>query len=159
MMSVVLIAVLLGVASGQTTDLDALYLMTLNVTNKRPSWLQSTPACQWEGVGCNADGHVVQIEWSSFNLGGYPNLATLPQGLQYLDVAGNQLTGNPNLGTLPQGLQHLDLSINEFTGTPDLAMLPQGLQHVDLSANQLTGTPNLGMLQLGSLFVTFNVVR
>ena len=64
----VLIAVLLGVASGQTTDLNALYLTTLNVTNKDPSWSLLTSACQWIGITCGADGHVAKIDWSNMTI-------------------------------------------------------------------------------------------
>ena len=177
MLSVVMFAVLFGVASSQTTrvqpnDFTALLFMTLQITNKDPTWSQLTPACQWKGITCNADGRVKQIVWYNMNLGGYANLTTLPRGLQQLDLSYNQLTGNPSLTNLPQGLQQLDLdrnqltgqpflatlpkglqqlylSFNQLTGTPDLATLPQGLQQLDLDSNQLTGTPNLATLPQG----------
>lgn len=149
MLSVVLIAVLFGLASGQPTDLNALYLTTLNVTNKSPSWSLLTPACQWYGVGCDADGHVSIIVWQNMALGGNINFTTLPQGLQVLYLPDNQLTGTPNFVALPQGLQELALGANQFTGTPNLATLPQGLRGLTLNVNLLTGTPNLATLPQG----------
>ena len=123
-----------------TSDLEALLLTTMNVTGKDSSWSNETPACNWKGVYCNTTGSVVKIDWGGMGLGGTPNLATLPQGLQYLDLSDNQFTGTLNLATLPQGLLRLDLSDNQFTGTPNLATLPQGLQALDMDTNDFDGS-------------------
>ena len=103
-------------AKGQNNDLNALYLMTLNVTNKNPTWSLTTPACQWKGVTCNPFGSVAQIVWSGMSLGGTANFTALPQRLLSLYLGGNQLTGVPDLVMLPQGLQVFDLSFNDFIG-------------------------------------------
>ena len=144
----VIVATLASPVAGQT-DLEALYSLTLNVTNKDPSWNIKVPACQWKGVLCNATGSVVQIIWELMGLGGYPNLATLPQGLQQLLLSSNKLTGTPNLAALPQGLEGLHLDANHFTGTPNLETLPQGLQELDLSFNQFKGS---GMFSSGAVW-------
>ena len=122
-----------------TSDLEALLLTTMNVTNKDPSWTRDVPPCNWTNVDCNS-GFVHVLRWSSMGLGGFPNLATLPQRLQWLSLSGNQFTGTPNLATLPQGLQWLYLSGNQFTGTPNLATLPEGLQLLWLYDNEFDGS-------------------
>ena len=147
MLSVVtFIAVLLGVAKGQNNDLNALYLTTLNMTHKNPTWLLMTPACQWFGVGCDDSGRVVQIAWSGMLLGGTANLTALPSGLQRLGLGDNSLSGTPDLALLPQGLQVFDVSVNQLTGTPNLSALPKGLQQLDFAYNQLTGQPSFATL-------------
>ena len=58
-------AVYQGDRGFKTSDLEALLLTTMNVTNKDSSWSIATPACNWKGVGCNSTGSVVTIDWVS----------------------------------------------------------------------------------------------
>ena len=120
-----------------TSDLEALMMTTMNVTNKDSSWSNATPACYWKGVLCGSAGSVVTIDWSSMGLGGTPNLATLPQGLLQLLLYRNQFTGTPNLSTLPQGLLELWLSNNQFDGS---GLFPPG---AGWCGPDITPSPNM----------------
>ena len=68
-MVLVIVATLASPVAGQT-DLEALYSLTLDVTNKDPTWSLTTPPCQWKGVSCNATGNVTQISWGFMRLSG-----------------------------------------------------------------------------------------
>ena len=141
---------------GGLSDLQALYLTTLNMTatppnTKDPSWSITVSPCQWKGVGCDANGNVTQIAWYSLELGGFPNLATLPPGLLLMSLNQNGFIGVPDLTALPPGMQELYLGSNQYTGTPNFTMLPAGLQGLYLPYNLLSGTPNLASLPAGLL--------
>ena len=136
----------------QQTDLEGMLSLTKDMTNKYPDWNQTTPACNWTGVTCNAGptGPFVQtILWNSRGLGGTPNFATLPVGLQFLYMHTNQLVGTPNLGSLNSELLMLALYQNDFTGTPNLCCLNEKLQELYLYSNSFTGEPDLSRLNTG----------
>ncbi|KAM3196755.1 hypothetical protein ACQJBY_072451 [Aegilops geniculata] len=147
----------------------------------------SPDVCNWTGVACDAEHHVVKLILSeqelsgevSFALGDLSHLRTLNLSgnhftgsvppelgnlsyLKFLDVSMNTLTGTvpPELGNL-SCLKFLNMSLNTLTGTvpPELGNLSR-LKFLDVSSNTLTGTvpPELGNLsRLSILDLSENV--
>ncbi|XP_044361497.1 putative leucine-rich repeat receptor-like serine/threonine-protein kinase At2g24130 [Triticum aestivum] len=111
----------------------------------------SPDVCNWTGVACDTEHHVVELILSEQELSGEvsPALGNLSH-LGTLNLSGNHFTGSvpPELGNLSY-LKFLDVSLNTLTGTvpPELGNL-SCLKFLDLSSNMLTRTvpPDLGNL-------------
>ncbi|ESR55368.1 hypothetical protein CICLE_v10023288mg [Citrus x clementina] len=141
-----------------------------------PSWTIATTnvssditLCAWSGIGCNAAGRVVYINFTNTGLSGTLHdfsFSSFPH-LTYLDLSFNELFGNlnnlvklflldnslsssipPNIGNL-RSLLELDLSINQLSGSipPSVGNL-KSLAVLELNANQLNGSipPSMGNL-------------
>ncbi|XP_037425024.1 putative leucine-rich repeat receptor-like serine/threonine-protein kinase At2g24130 [Triticum dicoccoides] len=114
----------------------------------------SPDVCNWTGVACDAEHHVVELILSEQELCGEvsPALGNLSH-LRTLNLSGNHFTGSvpPELGNLSylKFLDFLYVSLNTLTGTvpPELGNLSR-LKFLDLSSNMLTRTvpPELGNL-------------
>ena len=132
--------------------------------------------CEWSCIECDDDERIVQIDiessritgslelcyvppkvkrfkvnpsWGKGKLKGPVDLARLPEGIEILDLKGNQLTGEIDLKRLPVGLKNLYLSRNGFNGEIDLTQLGEGMNGLHLQNNQLTGEIDLTHLPQG----------
>ncbi|XBI77164.1 hypothetical protein VPH35_070328 [Triticum aestivum] len=111
----------------------------------------SPDVCNWTGVACDAEHHVVELILSEEELSGKvsPALGNLSH-LRTLNLSGNHFTSSvpPELGNLSY-LKFLDVSLNTLTGTvpPELGNL-SSLKFLNMSSNMLTRTvpPELGNL-------------
>lgn len=73
---------------------------------------------------------------------------TLPDGLRYLSVAYNKLSGSVPFPTLPSKMEYLDISHNMFLGKADLTQFSPAMRFVFLQNNQFTGKADLTQLPL-----------
>ena len=83
--------------------------------------------CQYEGVSCNDQGHVVNITLSDMNLGGrVPDRLGRLGHVRVLDLSDNRLTGVVPSDIRHMPLEELDLTGNLFDGPlpPLLCMVP-----------------------------------
>ncbi|KAI3673897.1 hypothetical protein L6452_40027 [Arctium lappa] len=117
---------------------------TLNSsTDVLKSWNPSDPnPCNWFGIHCNLDGHVVTIDLNSVDIQG-----PLPSNLQPLKFLNSLILSSTNLtGTLPKELGDyleltlIDISDNLITGPipPEICRLTK-LQTLSLNTNFLEG--------------------
>ena len=81
------------------------------VHNLDESWSLDTPACEWEGVGCNEREEVSRMEWGQLDLSGAMNLIYLPHSLYDFDARQNALEGAVPLTRLPSELRSLAIKI------------------------------------------------
>jgi hypothetical protein len=80
---------------------------------------QGLDECEWEGISCNFDGMVIQVDFSDHNLTG-----TIPSEIKFLaNLRALDLSNNALQGTLPesiyglQDMQKLYLYHNQLGGT------------------------------------------
>ena len=141
-----------GASLPQEFSLD---LFLRNVTNRRPSWCTSTPACQWNGVTCTQE-QVRAIHWDGHNLRGTILWSHLPVTTAELSLGSlwsgynrNTLSGPIHVEVLPPQLSRLDLHTNAFTGEIRFANLPPGLEYLGVSQNDLHGSVDWTLLPQG----------
>ncbi|XP_048543891.1 putative leucine-rich repeat receptor-like serine/threonine-protein kinase At2g24130 [Triticum urartu] len=111
----------------------------------------SPDVCNWTGVACDTERHVVKLILSEQKLSGrvVPALGNLSH-LRTLNLSGNHFTGSvpPELGNLSY-LKFLDMSLNMLSGMipPELGNLSR-LKFLDVSLNMLAWMvpPELGNL-------------
>ena len=130
------------------------------------AWLTPSSECNWGGVICDIEGHVIGLEMSTFcfplaNLlvymlthsifssidqngvnGQLPSEMIGLMSLQKLLLGGQALSGPipTKLGEIPT-LEILDLNFNLLTGSmPNTLYSLTSLEHFNLNGNQLTGT-------------------
>ena len=138
-------------------------------------WATNAPVCAWQGVTCNQNGNVIELNLTGFNVTGQlPDdiqclpflkalalsnnsmVTTIPpaicnlQNLQYF--TGNNVTF---VGALPQcictmsNLLYLYLDTNAITGTiPQCIGQMTFLHELHLACNQLTGSLPAGIFTL-----------
>ncbi|KAF7105687.1 hypothetical protein CFC21_106467 [Triticum aestivum] len=111
----------------------------------------SPDVCNWTGVACDTEHHVVKLILSEQELSGKVSFALGNLShLRTLNLSGNHFTGSvpPELGNLSY-LKFLDVSSNTLTGTvpPELGNLSR-LKFLNMSSNMLTRAvpPELGNL-------------
>ncbi|XP_022768560.1 receptor-like protein kinase HAIKU2 [Durio zibethinus] len=130
-------------------------------TNVLDSWWAANSVCSFNGITCNAEGSVKEIELSSQKLTGVLPLDSICQlqSLDKLSLGYNLLYGaiTKDLGNCVK-LQYLDLGNNIFTGSfPDISTLSE-LQYLYLNGSGFSGPfpwkslenmTNLAVLSLG----------
>lgn len=141
-------------------------------------FLQSSDECLWNGIACNDEGYVTEIQLDGSNLNGHipqelghltyleelnmdDNLLTgsLPSSLgslaflKYMDLDKNMLTGQlPVELCNASSLRVLDLDTNSFTGSiPTAIALLTDLYFLQLDFNQLTGVIPSSLTSLKNL--------
>lgn len=144
-------------SKSKALDIERDALIALYNSTNGPGWDSNTgwgtadPYCNWFGVTCDSNEHVIRLLLGINNLKGPipPELGNL-SSLEVLYLPSNQLNGTipatmSNLGNL----QVLDLSGNQLTGPipPELGNL-SSLDYLWLTDNQLSGfiPPELGDL-------------
>jgi hypothetical protein len=119
-------------------------------------FLSASHECEWGGVGCNSDNHVISFHMSENNMSG-----TLPTELAHLSLLTEiSMDTNALQGTLPSTwnqltlLEILDLDNNQFTGIfPDsFYNAMTSLRVIDLDHNQLRGSISSRIGQLKDLY-------
>nr|KJB28136.1 hypothetical protein B456_005G029400 [Gossypium raimondii] len=94
------------------------YAPNFTFSSKFELWDPNTDCCSWEGVTCDAYGHVVGIDLSYKNLSGSFHSIVNLHHLQHLNLAGNNF--NTTLFSYGfdklQNLTHLNLSSSCFHG-------------------------------------------
>ncbi|XP_009416472.2 receptor-like protein kinase HSL1 [Musa acuminata AAA Group] len=112
------------------------------------SWNDTTTSsyCAWTGVGCAADGSVVNITFYGQTTPKIsqpiPNSLCSLRNLTYLDLSYNNIPGSfPTSLYNCSSLRYLDLSQNRFVGVipDDVDRLSPLLTHLDLSSNNFSG--------------------
>ncbi|XP_009357239.2 receptor-like protein kinase 7 [Pyrus x bretschneideri] len=114
-----------------------------NTNNIFNSWNSTNPVCSFDGIACNENGFVRDIDLSNQNLSGFlaadaicqlESLETLAFGFNFLD------------GTIKEdlnncvNLKYLDLGHNSFSGSfPDISSLSR-LEHLHLNNSGFSGT-------------------
>ncbi|XWS24033.1 hypothetical protein CRYUN_Cryun28dG0066500 [Craigia yunnanensis] len=130
-------------------------------TNVLDSWKAANSVCSFNGITCNADGSIKEIELSSQKLTGVLPLDSICQlqSLDKLSLGYNLLYGaiSEDLSNCVK-LQYLDLGNNLFTGSfPDISALSE-LQYLYLNGSGFSGPfpwkslenmTNLSVLSLG----------
>ncbi|RZS03406.1 hypothetical protein BHM03_00033591 [Ensete ventricosum] len=112
------------------------------------SWNDTTTSsyCAWTGVGCAADGSVVNITLDGQTTPKIsqpiPRSLCSLRNLTYLDLSYNNIPGSfPTSLYNCSSLRYLDLSQNRFVGVipDDVDRLSRLLTHLDLSSNNFSG--------------------
>ena len=99
--------------------------------------------CEWEGVGCDAYGRVIELDFSDLDLTGrIPSEIHYLFKLETLDLSGNGITGSiPTHVYDLRNLKKLYLYQNELTGTiSTLIGNLDSLEYLHLSRNSLSGS-------------------
>ncbi|XP_052200655.1 receptor protein-tyrosine kinase CEPR1-like [Diospyros lotus] len=117
-------------------------LLKSSLQGKPLSDLEAKPFCNFTGIGCNAQGHVVSIDFSGWSLSGsFPEdvCSYLPE-LRVLRLGHNHLRGGfPYSITNCSLLQELNFSSTSLSGPlPDFSPMVS-LRSLDLSANPFSG--------------------
>ncbi|PIA62313.1 hypothetical protein AQUCO_00200362v1 [Aquilegia coerulea] len=119
---------------------------TLNSSESRyvSSWNTTSSCYTWDGITCNDEGSVIDIDLSYQYLSGtlnHLNFSSLPN-LCILNLGVNNLTGTipREIGTLSK-LTQLDLSRNSFSGELPVSLGNlTSLIELDISYNKISGT-------------------
>jgi len=128
-----------------------------NPTNALSNWESSASSpCQWNGITCNTNGSVTEINLEESGLSGPVPFSAIC-GLKALK--GIQLGYNSLYGNIPDGLWNncsqlatLNLTSNSLAGTlPDFSAL-SSLQSLDLSKNNFSGKFPVSVTNLTQLY-------
>jgi hypothetical protein len=118
-------------------------------------FLSVSHECDWGGIGCNSDNHVISLHLGENNLNG-----TLPTELvQLSSLTEISMDSNALQGPIPSTLSQLqfleifDLDNNQLTGTlPDSFYDIHSLRVIDLDHNMLRGTISSDIGRLDELY-------
>ena len=103
-------------------------------------------SCTWKQVKCSPDGHIIKIDWCSYNIGkiaGSFDFTKYPQHIVYLNLYDEQFVGEVKTAALPATMQDLTLQACGFTGTLDVGALPPSLESLVVADNRVTALINL----------------
>ncbi|MBA0751086.1 hypothetical protein Gogos_002453 [Gossypium gossypioides] len=107
------------------------------------SWIQGRSACNFNGVVCNSNGFVKEINLPHQQLIGYLPFGSICElkSLVKIDFGDNSLYGKVTDEDMKNctGLQYLDLGLNSFSGqVPDLSPLNE-LKFLSLNSSGFSG--------------------
>ncbi|XXG61225.1 hypothetical protein AAC387_Pa04g2936 [Persea americana] len=140
---------------------DALFALKNSLKDSQLSdwYVNQVNPCQWKGVECDADSHVIRLSLASMGFSGIlaPEIGIL-KTLTHIELQGNNITGKipEQLGNLTN-LEVLMMENNSLTGEiPTSFGNLTKLQILSLSQNNLSGNvpdsisylPNLHEIQL-----------
>ncbi|XP_057797732.1 receptor-like protein 19 [Salvia miltiorrhiza] len=131
-----------------------------SVSRKLVRWNERDDCCEWEGVGCDATGHVVSLQLDNEGIsGGIGNSSSLVS-LEYLaklNFAHNSINGRiPTLNLT--NLIELDLSSNQLKGPiSDSFINLVSLEVLSLSDNLFTSILQLENIQTLHNLTTLNL--
>ncbi|XP_024317065.1 receptor-like protein kinase isoform X1 [Brachypodium distachyon] len=161
------LSVLLCMASAAGPEGEALlrWKSTLLNSSSLSSWSRAKSTCKWDGVDCDAAGHVTHLSLQNSGLNGTLDAfySTAFWHLAELDLSENNLFGTiPTNISLLLSLTSLCLSNNNFVGAIpcELYGLPR-IDWLDLSNNQLTNPDptkcsHMSIMHLSSLILRGN---
>ncbi|KAG9390083.1 Cyst wall protein type 3 [Carpediemonas membranifera] len=148
---------------------DSISLMAIYDNCNGDMWIEPTNwgsdanKCDWKGVTCNSEEHVVGLDLSFMNVG-----PTWPTDLECLPLLRSlNLSNNPIFSSVPDmlgnlsGLKTLDLSHMGLVGeVPASLCSAEFLREIDLSGNYLTSVPSclLSMPFLQTLDLSCNML-
>ncbi|RLM60811.1 hypothetical protein C2845_PM14G07900 [Panicum miliaceum] len=122
-------------------------------------WLESEVSpCNWQGVGCDADGRVSSLDLSSSRIFGpiFGNFSSLT-GLDRLDLSTNSITGElPDDLNRCVGLKQLNLSHNLICGALNISSLTS-LKTLDVSQNRFEGGISMSFPATCDKLTTLNI--
>ena len=139
-----------------------------NLTGKHESWTDSTPACEWMLVECDAHEHVTSLKWSRTlfedfefdppcaDIKGELQWEYTPQTLLVFESFLQDLSGPVRLALLPSCLREFDIGGNECSGHLDLTHLPCSLELLNLSYNSFEGDIDLNSLPASLCFLNLS---
>ena len=101
--------------------------------------------CNWYGITCGENDHVIEINLRNNNVTGVVPTESLSNlyRLERVDFGQNNLKGrmdddaDESVFFNLRNLKHVDLSLNSLSGEVDLLFAP-ALQHVNFSHNNIT---------------------
>ena len=102
--------------------------------------------CDWRGVSCDTEGHIVKISRLDLYISGSVDLAFIPPHVICFGMDFLQSTGTLETSKLPRKIQEFDISQNKFHGTVEMAGLPDCLEELNISSNAFTGSVALDKL-------------
>lgn len=127
---------------------------------RQDNWLsENHPHCEWHGVICNEDGHVIELQLYDNGLEGpLPESLCQLKQLKTLYLSFNKISGEipASLGASTPQLENVWLKANRLEGEIPATLFQGGnLKWVDLHVNNLTGqlpymetNPQLTVLRL-----------
>eukprot|EP00008_Paramoeba_atlantica_P008288 CAMPEP_0201480282 /NCGR_PEP_ID=MMETSP0151_2-20130828/4789_1 /ASSEMBLY_ACC=CAM_ASM_000257 /TAXON_ID=200890 /ORGANISM="Paramoeba atlantica, Strain 621/1 / CCAP 1560/9" /LENGTH=203 /DNA_ID=CAMNT_0047862083 /DNA_START=73 /DNA_END=684 /DNA_ORIENTATION=+ len=134
------------------TSLPQEYYLSILIQHMSDNrWLgKEGHACEWNGVGCNAERIITDLRWSGCGLRGTVPWEHIPETVLSLDFgksefefgekfSRNNLQGTVNWGAFPRMLRELSLSHNKFEGEILFAELPATLRKLNLKSNRFSG--------------------
>mmetsp|Transcript_10466 Transcript_10466/g.14017 ORF Transcript_10466/g.14017 Transcript_10466/m.14017 type:complete len:196 (-) Transcript_10466:157-744(-) len=127
-----------------------------NVSCVHSSWTNEVPVCSWDGVACNRDGKISDIDWSERLLKGRFQWLYLPSSTLQFYATGNYLSGKLPLGALPQNFQILNIGKNAHFGELDFTQLPPLMDTLFLFENFFTGVVDFSKLPSTLRFLNVN---
>ena len=103
--------------------------------------------CLWKGVQCDSDENVLKINFSESDLSGSISLDHLPPHTTSIrfrwkiaPTPAETMHGTLNAASLPLGMETVNLTRNTFFGSIDFQDLPQSMINVYLTRNEFVGT-------------------
>ncbi|KAK7245299.1 hypothetical protein RIF29_40138 [Crotalaria pallida] len=121
-------------------------------SRKLVTWSESIGCCEWSGVTCDDEGHVLGLDLSGESLvGGFDNSSTIfsLKHLQYLNLASNEFNSEiPSGFNKLENLTYLNLSKAGFIGQVPSEEISQmtRLVTLDISTHSELSITNLGNL-------------
>jgi len=116
-----------------------------NYWTSNEDWMTDIHHCNWYGITCGENDHVIEINLRNNNVTGVVPTESLSNlyRLERIDFGQNNLKGrmdddaDESVFFNLRNLKHVDLSQNSLSGEVDLLFAP-ALQHVNFSHNNIT---------------------